>query len=59
MIEEAVVTAKRIRRGRPRKDEQPLYLQVYKICLQVGELDQESYTEAKKNGPVFCPDQYY
>ena len=37
MVEEAVVTAKRTRRGRPRKDEQPVTRRVYRVCLQIGE----------------------
>jgi len=53
MVEEAVVTAKRSRRGRPRKDEQPVTCRVYRVRLQIGEMDQEAYLEAKRMAQCF------
>lgn len=47
-VESTQEKIKRQSRGRPSKDEQAHYQQVYRICLEIGELDDEALEHAKE-----------
>ena len=52
-VEKTTVQAKRHKRGRPAKDEAPLYQEIYKASVQVGELDPDAYQQEKERLSCF------
>ncbi len=48
MLDEKLMQQLERRRGRPRKDEQPVTRMVYRVRIQINELEQEAYLEAKR-----------